>query len=91
MRFLRETASRKDTHRVDAKVADAVQASAASIPFPLKELVTALAAPAESERIVKSWFSSSYATGYPGQNWFRPESATATFDIGRFGDLPARQ
>lgn len=74
-----------------AKVADAVQASAASIPFPRKELVTALAAPAESESIVKSSFSSSYATGYPGQNGFRPVSATATFDIGRFGDLPARQ
>ena len=73
-----------------AKVADAVQASAASIPLPREERVAALAAQAESERIVKSSFSSSYATGYPGQNGCRPVSATATFDIGRFGDLPAR-
>ena len=65
-----------------------VQASAASIPLPRKELVAALWAPAESERNLKSSFSSSYTTGYPGQNGFSPVSATATFDIGRFGDLP---
>lgn len=49
--------------------------------------MAALAAPAESERDLKSSFSSSYTTGYTGPNGFSPVSATGTFDIGRFGDL----
>lgn len=72
-----------------SKVADTAQASVASIPLPRKELAAALVPPAESERIATSSFSASFTTGYPAQNGFKPVTATATFDFGRFGDLPA--
>ncbi|WP_376748582.1 DUF882 domain-containing protein [Rhizobium rhizoryzae] len=74
-----------------AKMSDTVQASAGSIPLPSKELAAALVTPTESQRIAKSSFSASYTTGYPSQDGFKPVTATATFDLGRFGDLPARQ
>ncbi len=73
-----------------SKATDTVQASTASMPLPRKELAAALVAPADSDRVTKSSFSASYTTGYPAQNGFKPVTATATFDFGRFGDLPAK-
>lgn len=72
-------------------MSDTVQASAGYAPLPRKELATAPGNPTEAQRIAKSSFSASYTSGYPAQDGLKPLTATATFDLGRFGDLPVKK
>ncbi len=73
-----------------SKAVETLQTSAGAVPTPRRELADALAAPTSSEGVAKTSFRASYTTDYPAQNGFRPVTAAATFDFGRFGDLPAK-
>lgn len=64
-------------------------AQAPVVPPQRRELAAALTAPPVGDRMTRSSFTASYTTGYPAQNGFKPVTASASFDFGRFGDLPA--
>ncbi|WP_427832665.1 hypothetical protein, partial [Agrobacterium pusense] len=64
-------------------------AQAPVVPPQRKELAAALTAPPVGDRMTRSSFTASYTTGYPAHNGFKPVTASASFDFGRFGDLPA--
>ena len=74
----------------DSKTKDVARASVAAdmATSGKDELATALVAPVQSDRVVKSSFSADYTTGYAVQSGFKPVATTATFDFGRFGDAP---
>lgn len=69
---------------------ETVHASAASVALPRGELASALAAPSETNPVAKTSFRASFTSGYPAQRESRPVAAIASFDFGRFGDMPAK-
>ncbi len=68
------------------KNSQTAQAPAASVPAPGTALAAALSPPPIEGRTARSSFRASYTTGYPAQGAFKPVTASASFDFGRFGD-----